>query len=79
MSKRTFYQTHSCEGFSAKVTIEWDIPPTSDEIAIRARIAAAEDIADDILKMAGGKMRDMVQTMRGQTPFRPFVPNNPEV
>jgi hypothetical protein len=65
MSNRTYFQSHSCEGFSARVTIEWDIPPTSDETVIAARIAAAEDIADQILAAAGGKVRDMVQTMRG--------------
>lgn len=67
MSKRVFYQSHSCEGFSARVTIEWDIPPTSDESVIGARIAAAEEIADDILRSSGGKMRDMVQIMRGRS------------
>lgn len=67
MSGRTFYQSHSCEGFRAKVTIEWDIPETSDETVIRHRIEAAEDIADSILRFSGNKMRDMVQVMRGFT------------
>lgn len=62
---RTFYQSHSCAGFSARVTIEWDIPKTCDETFIANRLAAAEDIADQILGFSGSKMRDMVQTMRG--------------
>jgi hypothetical protein len=70
MTKRTFYQSHSCEGFSARVTIEWDIPEKVDETAIPGRLAEAEDIADEILKFSGNKMRDMVQTMRGYS-----VPN----
>lgn len=62
---RTFYQSHECEGFRAKVTIEWDIPKKIDETAIPNRIAVAEDIADAILAFSGKRMRDMVQAMRG--------------
>lgn len=68
MSQRMFYQSHSCEGFNARVTIEWNIPQTVDETVIAHRIAGAEDIADSILEFAGSKMRDMVQTMRGYPP-----------
>lgn len=64
MSNRSFYQSHECEGFRAKVTIEWDIPPTADE----RRLTEAEDIADSILAFSGKKMRDMVQAMRGVKP-----------
>lgn len=65
MPSRTFYQSHECEGFHARVTIEWGIPPRCDEVFIADRLAVAEDIADSILGFAGKKMRDMVQTMRG--------------
>lgn len=64
---RTFYQVHECEGFRAKVTIEWNIPATVDETVIAHRIAAAVDIADVILGFSGKRMRDMVQAMRGYT------------
>ncbi len=62
---RTFYQSHVCEGFRAKLTIEWDIPPKCEETVIAHRIAAAEDIADAILAFAGPRMIHMVQAMRG--------------
>lgn len=65
MSNRSFYQSHECAGFRAKITIEWDIPPKSEEIYIMDRLAAAEDIADAILAFSGKRMRDMVQVMRG--------------
>lgn len=65
MSNRSFYQSHECAGFRAKVTIEWDIPATAEEVYIKDRIAAAEDIADAILAFSGKRMRDMVQIMRG--------------
>ncbi len=68
MSNRTFYQSHECEGFRAKITIEWDIPPKVEETAIARRIAVAEDIADAILAFSGKRMRDMVQIMRGMSP-----------
>jgi hypothetical protein len=67
VSNRSYYFTHSCEGFSAKVTIEWDIPKKVDETVIRNRIANAEDIADSIMGFAGRRVRDMVQVMRGYT------------
>lgn len=68
MTQRTFYQSHECEGFRAKVTIEWDIPATADETTIKHRVQNAEDIADQILGFAGKRMRHMVQAMRGITP-----------
>lgn len=61
----SFYQSHECEGFRAKVTIEWDIPKKIDETAIPGRIAIAEDIADEVLAFSGKRIRDMVQAMRG--------------
>lgn len=74
---RMYYQSHECEGFRAKITIEWDIPKKVDETAIPGRIAAAEDIADSILAFSGKKMRDMVQSMRGYSLSRPHQ-NTPE-
>lgn len=63
---KIFYQSHSCGGFSAKVTIEWSIPEQVDETSLPEwRMQDAEDIADNILAFAGKRMRDMVQAMRG--------------
>lgn len=62
--KREFYQSHSCEGMSAKITIEWSTPEDSEPIP--HRLSDAEDIAEHILAFAGKRMRDMVQAMRGR-------------
>jgi hypothetical protein len=62
---RSFYQSHSCDGFSAKVTIEWMVPKKVDIDMIPNRMQRAEDIADAILGFSGPKMRDMVQELRG--------------
>jgi hypothetical protein len=69
MSKaKTFYQSHECEGYRAKITIEWEFP---HEIEPAWRSLEAEEIADAILRYSGPKMRDMVQVMRGyRTPPR---------
>lgn len=61
---RIFYQSHECEGFRAKVTIEWSMPVDGDLLPAW-RAETAEDIADSILAFSGRKMRDMVQAMRG--------------
>lgn len=65
---KTFYQSHECDGYRAKVTIEWSFP---SDIEPSWRSLEAEDIADSILSFSGKKMRDMVQAMRGyKTPPR---------
>jgi hypothetical protein len=69
---RVFYQSHECQGFRAKVTIEWSMPETVDADLLPAwRTEAAEDIADSILAFSGRKMRDMVQAMRGYSAQSP--------
>jgi hypothetical protein len=69
---RIFYQSHECEGFRAKVTIEWSMPDTVDgDLLPKWRTETAEDIADSILAFSGRKMRHMVQAMRGYTPAHP--------
>lgn len=66
MPMRTFYQSHECEGFRAKVTIEWSEPSDDDlEFQPAWRAQETEDIADSILSFSGRKMREMVQVMRG--------------
>jgi len=68
-SLREYYQTHVCEGYRAKVTIEWSMPDTVDADLLPAwRKEVAEEIADSILAFSGKKIRDMVQAMRGYTP-----------
>jgi len=68
MSTRTFYQSHECEGFRAKVTIEWSMPTDVDPDHLPAwRAQTAEDIADSVLAFSGRRMRQMVQAMRGHT------------
>lgn len=65
---KTFYQSHTCDGYSAKVIIEWSFP---HEMEPSWRSLEAEDVADAILRHAGPKIRDMVQAMRGyKTPPR---------
>ena len=69
---RTFYQSHECAGFRAKVTIEWSMPEDVDFDRLPSwRTGTAEDIADSILAFSGRKMRDMVQAMRGYAPRTP--------
>lgn len=63
---RTFYQSHECEGFRAKVTIEWSMPEKLDpDLLPPWREEMATDIADGILAFSGRRMRQMVQAMRG--------------
>jgi hypothetical protein len=65
---RTFFQSHECAGYRAKVTIEWSMPKDVDADLLPAwRTSTAEDIADSVLAFSGRKMRDMVQAMRGYT------------
>jgi hypothetical protein len=53
---RTFYQSHECDGFRAKVTIEWSMPRNVDADRLPAqRTLDAEDIADSILAFSGEK------------------------
>ncbi len=60
--KRSFYQMHSCEGYSAKVTVEWQAPGT-----INGEYAHdAEDVADEVFAKIGARARDIVQAMRGK-------------
>jgi hypothetical protein len=67
-NKRDFYQSHECEGYRAKILIEWSTP---DNILLEIlppwRMREAEEIADSIMGFAGPKIRDIVQRMRGKT------------
>lgn len=68
MGERIFYQSHQCEGYHARVTIEWTTPKGVEGDLLPAwRMQSAEAIADAILAFSGPKMRDMVQAMRGFT------------
>ncbi len=71
---RTFYQSHECAGFRAKVTVEWSFPKDIDaDLLPAARISNAESIADSILVLSGPKMRSMVQAMRGYVVTEPMT------
>lgn len=68
MGECIFYQSHQCEGYHAKVTIEWTTPKDVEgDLLPPWRMQTAEDLADLILQFSGPKMRDMVQAMRGFT------------
>ncbi len=62
---KSYYQSYSCDGFNAKITIEWSFP-LEKESYIETNLCKAERIADIILSDNGQKMREMVQTMRGK-------------
>lgn len=60
----TFWQTHDCNGYRAKVTIEWSSPESVKLLPERA--ANAEAIADDIMtKLAPGPL-EIVRAMLGR-------------
>ena len=66
MINKSFYQSHECEGFRAKVTIEWSIPEHIEETNLpQWRMEDALNTADNILSYAAPKIRNMVQSMRG--------------
>lgn len=60
----SMYQTHSCQGFQALVTVELYAPPGQTN---GAWFEKAEDIADAIIAREGPKTREMVQAMRGKS------------
>jgi hypothetical protein len=58
---KVYYQKAECDGYWAKITVEWHSP-----VEDTFRMEQAEKIADDIVKFAGPQMRDMVNKMRGE-------------
>jgi hypothetical protein len=61
----TFWQTHDCSGYRAKVTIEWSAPENIELLPERAE--DAEAIADDIMaKLAPGPL-EIVRAMMGRS------------
>lgn len=68
---RSFYQSHECAGFRAKVTIEWAAPEGIDFDELdRSRVDAAEEIAGEMIAVIGPKTYEIVQTMRGRSSKR---------
>jgi hypothetical protein len=63
--KKSYYQMHECAGYSARVTIEWNIPPFLTEDCANIAAARGEEIADDLISHLGPKTYEMVQAMRG--------------
>lgn len=58
--KNMYYQSHTCDGYSAKIIIEWEIPENTHDKCLEL----PEYIASEILKFSGPKTRDMVNKMR---------------
>lgn len=58
--KNMYYHYHECQGYKAKITVEWEVPNNHD----KERLILAEDTADDILGYAGPRMKEMVAKMR---------------
>lgn len=72
MGELTFYQSHQCEGYHAKVTIEWSTPKDVEaDLLPASRMQNAEAIAESTLTFSGPRMRDMVRAMRGYAPSPP--------
>lgn len=58
--KNSYYQYFECDGYQAKVTIEWQVPNKANPDYLKC----AENLADQILIYSAPKTRDMVQAMR---------------
>ena len=58
--KNLYYQSHECQGYRARVTIEWEIPDDHP----KERLILAEPVADEILNYAGPRMKEIVAKMR---------------
>lgn len=60
-----YYQFHEVDGYTAKVTIEWN-PPEGIEL-LPAREGMAEDIADEMLDFVGPRVRRLCVAMLGRS------------
>lgn len=56
-----YYQYHECQGYKAKITVEWEVP---DNDHLKENLRLADDIADDIICFCAPKTKDMVNKMR---------------
>lgn len=60
------FQSHECDGYRAKVTIEWELPEDVEFALLPPqRRADTEEIADAIASFAFPRVRNMVMAMRG--------------
>lgn len=64
--RREFWQSHDCSGYSCRVSITWDTPRDMPELPPE-RMAAAEEIAEDILVKLAKKPLEVVSAMMGRT------------
>lgn len=65
---KTFWQSHECGGYRAKITIEWSVPNRVDPEQLPAwRMLTAEEIASKALAFGAPLLPDIVQAMRGYT------------
>lgn len=61
-----FFQMHQCNGYRAKVTVEWSAPDNIELMPERA--ANAEEIAADVIATLAPKPLAIVQAMLGRKP-----------
>lgn len=61
MTQFEYYISHSCEGYRAKVTVEWSITDEKDSL----HMDKAEEIADNAITSIAAVPRLIVQVMRG--------------
>ena len=62
---KSYYQSYFCDGYTAKVTIEWSYPLNLSENS--QALKDAEEIADKIMSYSAPLIRPLVQKMRGYT------------
>lgn len=70
MDRRTvpqsFWQSHECGGYSAKVTVEWHVPDNLTDEAWNIADARGAQEAEEIFARLGPKTAEIVQRMRGR-------------
>lgn len=66
LTSRSFCQSHDCEGFRAKVTVEWFWPENSEPP--QEWLNRAEEIAEEAFATAGPKTYDISLALRGRKP-----------
>lgn len=64
MAKDSFWQSHDCNGYRAKVTIEWEWP--DGEVASQGWLNRAEEIAEEAFSKSGPSVRLIVLAMQGR-------------
>lgn len=63
--RREFWQSHDSSGYRARISIEWDTPRNVELQPERA--AAAEEIADEVMRVLAPKPLEIVSAMMGRS------------